>query len=248
MSKRSKPINSLENIDPFFIHYLSNIGIKSNDDVMNFFFPQLSHLPDPFTMDQLDETAGLIVDWIIKKKPFLIWGDYDVDGITGSSILYLFLDYLDCNVICHIPDRVSEGYGLNNDTLERYAEDLSKKECLLITVDCGMSNKAEIKRATELGFTAIITDHHEPGDHVPENCYILNGKKEGSGFDSHNLSGVGTVFFLLIGLRKKLIEKVLQKAGTDTESQAILGLNGTWHCSRYDADDCNQSNFGQSRL
>ncbi len=202
----NKPIR-IENIDPFFLEYLSDIGIKSEEEIEGFLFPQLSHLPDPFTMDHMTEASELVSEWIIKKRPVLLWGDYDVDGITGSSILFSFLQQVGCDVYSHIPDRVHEGYGVNKDKIEEFSTLFKERNCLLITVDCGMSNRDEVDFAHKEGFKVIVTDHHEPGDSVPSGCCILNGKKHNCSFQEHQLSGVGTVFFLLIAVRKKLVEK-----------------------------------------
>lgn len=197
----------IDKIDPFFLKYLSDIGITTQQEIETFLCPQLSHLPDPFSMDQMNEAAELLSQWVIEKKPILIWGDYDVDGITGSAILFSFLQQVGADVSCHIPDRVTEGYGVNREKLAAFAADYKTRNGLLITVDCGMSNRNEIHFAREAGFTVIVTDHHEPGSLIPENCCILNGKKPGCAFNTHQLAGVGTAFFLLIATRKKLAEK-----------------------------------------
>lgn len=204
--KLSQPF-SAQDIDQFFFQYLADIGLKTPEEVENFLFPQLSQLPDPFTMNQMEQAADKVSDWVINKRPFLIWGDYDVDGITGSAILFSFLKQLKNEVECHIPDRVTEGYGINTKRLGEFSLSYKEKRPLLITVDCGMSNYQEIEFAKEIGFEVIVTDHHEPGDLVPRDCLVINGKKHDCTFDTHQLSGVGTVFFLLVAVRKKLMEK-----------------------------------------
>lgn len=194
-------------INDFVIRYLEDNGYETDEEIIDFLYPKLSNLPDPFNMHGMTEGVDFIIDCIEKRDKIIIWGDYDVDGITGTAILYDFLRNLGIEVSTFIPNRLTDGYGLNINSIDRLAANSTPDKSLIITVDCGISNQREVAYAHNLGFKVIITDHHELGAETPTNAVILNAKQGACSFDKHDLSGVGTVFFLLIALRARLKKK-----------------------------------------
>lgn len=156
-------------------------------------------------MKGMTEAVALITAELQSGSEILIWGDYDVDGTTGTALLVNFFRQLGSEVHWHIPDRLTDGYGLNVDTFRNiYEHNLGGKPFLLITVDCGISNSPEIEAITAMGGRAVVTDHHLlPRDSLPR-CIILNPNQSDCGFGDHKLSGVGVAFYLAAAIRKAL--------------------------------------------
>ena len=187
----SKQLSQKTNISQIASQVLINRGITTSSEVRNFLNPpdytpkQCSYIP------KLKEAAELILKSI--KNNILIFGDYDVDGITGTALLYEVLTSLGCNVRYYIPHRFNEGYGLNKNVI-----DLCKNEGipLIITVDCGINNIEEIKYANENQIDVIITDHHSPPPILPPANVIINPKLNTQNNPGFNLSGVGVAFKL----------------------------------------------------
>lgn len=184
-------------------------GINDVRLAKNFLEPSLSHLPSPKLMKGMQTAVGIITRAIEEGRPVGLFGDYDVDGITGSAILALFLQELGLKVASYQPNRLTDGYGLNNTGLEKlsdscHAGDHEKKGGVLITVDCGINNAKEIERARELGFSVIVTDHHKVPARLPEADAILNPLQPGCGFPFKQLAGVGVAFYLCMGIRQRL--------------------------------------------
>jgi single-stranded-DNA-specific exonuclease len=168
-----------------------------------FLHPDLNQLHDPFIMADMDRAVKIIIDAISSKKRVWVYGDYDVDGITSVSIMILFLTALGVPARYYIPDRMSEGYGLNREAIDHIA---SEGADLLICVDCGISNHEEIDHARSLGMKVVVVDHHEVPEIVPPAEAILNPKQSRCPFPFRDLAGVGLTFNLLMALRKKLRE------------------------------------------
>ena len=139
-----------------------------------------------------------------KKENILIYGDYDVDGVTSTSAIYIFLTKLGGEVSFYIPDRETEGYGLS---IKGIKEGIARGVSLIISVDCGITGHKEILFAKENNVDFIISDHHEPSDTLPEALAILNPKQTDDNYPFKELAGVGVVF--------KLIQGVVKKAGLD---------------------------------
>ncbi len=195
-------------VHAFVIKYLEDMGIKGERAVESHLFPLLADLPSPFEMKNMREIDEVIIEFIVNSREILIWGDYDVDGITGSAVLFNFIREVGGRPKCFIPNRLKDGYGLSKSGLDRLAKGQNPAETLLITVDCGISNAKEIAYAQNLGYTVIVTDHHQIIDEsFPKNCLVLNGEQAGCSFGSHKLAGVGTVFFLIASIRSVLNEK-----------------------------------------
>ncbi|MEN3037780.1 MAG: single-stranded-DNA-specific exonuclease RecJ [Candidatus Kryptonium sp.] len=175
-------------------------GIDSVEKVNSFFNPRLEDLHDPFLMEDMEKAVDRITRAILNKEKLLIYGDYDVDGTTGASMLYLFLRELGANVEVYIPDRFKEGYGISKIGIEKAHQ---KGVNVMIAVDCGITAINEVKMARELGIDVIICDHHEPGDKIPEAFAVLNPLKETCPYPFKYLSGCGVAFKLVQALQKK---------------------------------------------
>lgn len=176
-------------------------GIDSVEKMNKFFNPSLEELYDPFLMEDMEKAVDRIRKAILNKERFLIYGDYDVDGTTGASMLYLFLKELGANVEVYIPDRFKEGYGISRVGIEKAYQ---KGANVMIAVDCGITAINEVKLAQELGIDVIICDHHEPGDKIPDAFAVLNPLKETCSYPFKYLSGCGVAFKLVQALQKKL--------------------------------------------
>ena len=164
----------------------------------------LSCLPPWQTLKGIDIAIERILLAMQRNERIVIFGDYDVDGTTSCAMLQLAFEELGVDVECYIPDRLTEGYGLNPIGLEKIA---STGSALVITVDNGISAVEACVAAHRLGLDVIITDHHEPPPKLPSAHAILNPKQPGCEFPFKMLAGVGVAFFLLIGLRAVLRDR-----------------------------------------
>ena len=191
-------------ISPVTAQVLANRGIDQIDQAHRFLHPSLSHLHSPFLMKDMEKAVDRIIKALSRNELVLIYGDYDVDGITSTAIMFLFFQALQYPCRYYIPHRIKEGYGLHPDTVAAFAQEGGN---LIITADCGISNVDEIKKAQEMGVDVIITDHHEIPDEIPPAYAVLNPKQEDCPFPFKSLAGVGVVFNLLIALRAKLREQ-----------------------------------------
>ena len=162
------------------------------DEGRRFLQGSLSDLLDPFALKDMDVAVSLVQETIEKHKPIVIYGDYDVDGITATSVLYRFLKMLGADVTYYIPERQSEGYGLNLEALEHLIE---RETSLVITVDCGISSY-DIVEAVRDRIDMIITDHHTAPDLIPRAKAVINHKQKDCPYKDKNLSGVGVAFKL----------------------------------------------------
>lgn len=194
------------NIDRLLATILVNRGICKEDEIRKFLEPTREDFHDPFLLPDMDIAVDTIIKAIEEKENILIYGDYDVDGITSISVLQKFLEEREMNVANHIPNRLEEGYGLNKEAIKQIADDGYK---LIITVDCGISGIEEIEYANSLGIRTIITDHHEPLDELPKAIAVVDAKRKDNKYPFNQLAGVGVVFKLIqaIGIKLGLNEK-----------------------------------------
>ena len=180
---------------------LVNRGITQEEQIKIFLNPTRKDFYDPFLLQDMEIAVNKIIEIIESKGRILIYGDYDVDGITSIAVLKKFLDERGLNVDYHIPNRLNEGYGLNKETLEEIAK---KNYDLMITVDCGISAIEEVDFANELGIKTIITDHHETLDEIPKAIAVVNPKRRDNVYPFRGLAGVGVVFKLIQAISIKL--------------------------------------------
>ena len=179
---------------------LANRGIESLKSSHDFFNPSNDQLHDPFMMKNMDIAVDRISKNIQNQKPILIFGDYDVDGTTGASLLYLGLKDLNAIVEYYIPHREKEGYGLSAGGID-YAQSVGAD--LLITCDCGINAFQPVDYANEHGVDIIITDHHIPDKKLPNAYAVLNPKQKGCEYPFKGLCGCGVAFKLISALSEK---------------------------------------------
>ncbi len=180
---------------------LMNRGLFTDSQINAYRKKSLDSVYSPFCFCDMENATERIISAISAKEKIIIYGDYDVDGITSTSALYLFLKSQNADVDYYIPDRFTEGYGLNIMAINR----LSKQGySLMITVDCGITSVGEISFAKTQGLDVIVTDHHTPKEEIPKALAVLNPKVEDSGYPFSGLAGVGVTFKLILGLAKAL--------------------------------------------
>lgn len=169
---------------------------KFTDEInlQNYLFPSADNFSDPFVLNGMKEAIQLINKHIINKSKFLIYGDYDCDGICASAILYISLQEAGCDVNVFLPNREIDGYGLTLDSVKKILNDY--KPDIIITVDCGIRSIEEVNIIKASGVDIIITDHHEPGKNIPE-CIVIDPKIQK---DITELSGAGVAFKLIHSL------------------------------------------------
>ena len=160
----------IEGLPDWMASLLHARGVHDRETAEKFLQPDLSHLHDPFDLNNMQKAVDIISAAAKGKKRAVVWGDYDVDGMCATSLLYETLQAMRIPVITFIPDRHTDGYGLSFDGVEK----LASQADLLITVDCGITAQAEVQRAKELGMTVIITDHHALPEMLPEADAIIS--------------------------------------------------------------------------
>jgi single-stranded-DNA-specific exonuclease len=223
--------------DRIFLQLLFNRGLKEKREIEEFLNSDFKTIPEPFLFKDMGSAVDLIIEHIKKQSKILVYGDYDADGVTSSALLVEILRILKAPVDVYIPDRVSEGYGLNKKAIEEFAKNNIK---LIITVDGGIRDKDEINFAKEKGLDVIVTDHHvaPEKENLPE-CLIINPNVKDETYPSKNLAGVGVAYKLAIAIiakaklpeeaKEKLREQILDlvAVGTVADCVSLLGENRT---------------------
>lgn len=181
---------------------LANRGITSQSQLSAFLNPSLNHLRSFEKLIDMDKAVCRITDAIINREKILVFGDYDVDGITSVTILYEFLTLTGANVSYYIPHRVNEGYSLKIQHISGVA--IAGNINLIVTTDCGSASHEAVKCANQSGIDVIVTDHHTISSTMPDAFAIVNPRRNDCPSGSGYLAGVGVVFYLLITLRKHL--------------------------------------------
>jgi len=189
---------------------LVNRGVKTAEEARKFLDPHLSDLHDPYLFVDMKAAVSRIADAIRRQEQIVVYGDYDVDGITATAILVKFLRRLGGSVTAYIPDR-QQGYGLNCDAIRLLASQGCK---LVVTADCGISSYDEVALGSSLGIDFIVTDHHEPPARLPRAVAILNPKVPGSGYPFSGLAGVGVAF--------KLVQAIVRVASRKPDISCYL--------------------------
>jgi len=191
-------------IPPLVARILVHRGLKDPEGARRYLSSSLhSDLPSPFLMAGMEQAAGRLVRALERKELICVWGDYDVDGTTGTAALVSFLREVGGEVIYYIPHRIDEGYGLNPEGLKQLS---SQGVRLVVSVDCGISNYEEVELARSMGIDVVIVDHHELPPNLPPAFAITNPHRPDCSFPDKGLSGAGLAFYLIIGLRAKLRE------------------------------------------
>lgn len=192
---KDQGINKSELICKLLVHR----GIYTVDDAKSFLYPTYHLLYDPYGLKDMEKAVMLIQKHINAKNSIYVYGDYDVDGITSTSILVKILKACGANVAYYIPDRIDEGYGINKEAIDWIYE---RGGQLIISVDTGITAIEQVAHAKNLGLDMIITDHHECQEQIPKADAVINPKQSACNYPYKNLAGVGVTFKLAQALGK----------------------------------------------
>lgn len=208
---------------------LINRGLHTPQQTKEFLNKSLDQLGDPFGLQDMDKAVARIREALKNGEKITIYGDYDVDGITSTTILYQFLTKEGGTADYYIPDRVEEGYGVNLSAIDTIAASGTK---LLVTVDSGITACDEMRYACGLGLDVIVTDHHECSGELPSAAAVVDTKRPDSRYPFKNLAGVGVVFKLICALAgpERLNEMIdayseLVAIGTTADVMPLTGEN-----------------------
>jgi len=194
-------LQEANNIDPLLARLLIERNLSDTIQIERFLNPDLSQLHDPYIMHDMPQAVKRVLKALRDGENILIYGDYDVDGITAVSLLYDALFKLGGKISFYIPNRMTDGYGVSPRGIKTAAD---RGISLILTVDCGITAAREVKMAKELGIDVIICDHHEPGEQIPEALAILNPKQKNCPYPNKDLAGVGVAFKFLQALYNHL--------------------------------------------
>lgn len=208
-------------IDPLTATILVNRGITAAGAAA-FLNPSFHAIRPPEAVKDLQIAAERIAEALRKEEKILIFGDYDVDGVTATTLLVDFLRQAGGWVDFYIPHRLKEGYGLKPDHIKRVA--LKTEAALIVTVDCGITSFEAVQHASDAGLDVIITDHHIPSGRLPEALAIVNPKQADCDACLDHLAGVGMAFYLLILLRKRLRDKGFWGNRTEPNLKRVCDL------------------------
>lgn len=188
------------NLPPIVTQLLLNRGVKTEAETRAFIHPQLKDLHPPDALPGVRAAASIMADALRQKRKIVLYGDYDVDGITGVSVLWHVLRAAGGQPSLYVPHRLEEGYGLNGAAIRSLA---SEGAALIVTVDCGIGSADEARVARECGVQLIITDHHNAGPNVPEAVAIVHPRVGGS-YPNPAICGAGVAFKLAWAIGQEL--------------------------------------------
>ncbi|HKI46894.1 MAG TPA: DHH family phosphoesterase, partial [Balneolales bacterium] len=193
-------------VHPTIARLLALRGIDSFDLARDYFRPDIGKLHDPYLMKDMDLAAPRLADAVRHGEKVVVYGDYDVDGTTATSIMYNFLKNFGSDVQYYIPHRFKEGYGISQEGVD-FAINTSAK--LILSVDCGITAHEEAEYARQHGIDLVICDHHTVGDTIPDAFAVLDPKRPDCPYPFEGLSGAGVAF--------KLIQAILHELGLPPE-------------------------------
>ncbi|PJB29431.1 single-stranded-DNA-specific exonuclease RecJ [Candidatus Desantisbacteria bacterium CG_4_9_14_3_um_filter_40_11] len=200
-------------ISPILAKILVAKGITKSEDARRFLYPDLKDMHSPSLMKGVEQTVNRILQAVKDKQKIMIYGDYDVDGITATVLFVRVFRSMGAEVLSYLPNRFVDGYGLSNQGID-YA--VSNDVSLIITVDCGISAVDVVDYGNQSGLDIIITDHHEPKDVLPSAYAIVNPKQPGCSYPDKDLSGVGVAL--------KIIHALMQTTNVPVSFTALLAL------------------------
>jgi single-stranded-DNA-specific exonuclease len=192
------------NVPPTIAKLLVNRGVFGPESVARFLSPALADIHDPFLLMGVDRAVERLVAAFRNGETVCVYGDYDVDGVSSVALLMSFFLTIGLPSFYHIPKRLENGYGLSPEGVETVAR-LGAN--VIVTVDCGITAVEESLLCASLGVDLIITDHHAPGEVIPQAYAVVNPHQTGCPFPFKSLAGVGVAFNLLIALRSRLREE-----------------------------------------
>ena len=191
-------------LHPLLSRLLVLRGIKDPSQAYEHLNPRLAHFANPFLLPDMEKAVRRLLKAILKEEKIAIYGDYDVDGVTGAAILYLFLKEVGLDPLVLFPHREKDGYGFHASFLPLLKQHGIK---LIVTVDCGVTSHQACEEAQRLGLEVIVTDHHEPPSFLPPALAVINPKRVDNRYPYRDLAGVGVAFALIRALRQALYEK-----------------------------------------
>ena len=198
---QKQDLDKFPEINPIVLQLLFNRNIKNQQEIDDFLYPDyFENIHDPFLFADMEKAAARILEAAGNKEKIVVYGDYDADGVSSSAIIVELLKNLGAQVKVYIPYRETEGYGLNQEAAKELIKNGTQ---LVITVDCGISNKDEVKILTAGGIDVVITDHHHQPLVLPEAFAILNPQLEKERYPFKNLAGCGVAYKLAQGIIKK---------------------------------------------
>lgn len=209
--------------DEILATLLANRFLENADQARAFLRPELRAFPDPATLPEMDRAAERLATAIVDREPILIWGDYDVDGITSTVLMLNFISEYRGKASYFLPHREVDGYGLNCTQVQKVIDQGFK---LVVTVDCGTSNLDEIRMLNRGGVDVIVTDHHTINDAHPEALAFLNPQRADAPPHFRPLAGVGVAFLLLAGTKTALARRDFH-VGTPLKSYLDIVALGT---------------------
>lgn len=201
-------------------HILVNRGEDTPEKASEFLNPSLSKLYDPFLLKDMDKAKKRLEEAISRKEKIAVYGDYDVDGITGVTVIMKYLSLKGADAFYYIPDRFSEGYGLNEEAVRNIKNEGAN---LIITSDCGITATEEIKLAYSLGMEVIVTDHHKCPDELPKCEAVINPKRNDCSYPFRDLAGVGVSFKLItaMGEYEEIFDEILALTALGTVADIV---------------------------
>lgn len=205
-------------IHPIISKMLIRRGVKEIPEARRFLNPSLADLNDPFLLDGMETAVQRIRQALRDKEPILVYGDYDVDGVSSTCLMLKTLRRLGATVDYYIPHRFREGYGINQEALKQAKE---RGFRLVLSVDTGIAAVKEAAYAKELGLDLIITDHHEPQETLPDALAVINPKKPGCPYPFKMLAGIGVAFKLATALLQEVPEEWLDIAALGTIADLV---------------------------
>jgi len=199
---RAAQLAATVGVSPIVADLLIARGHEDAESARSFLNPSLDQLHDPFLMRGMSDAVARLVQAIDRREPILIYGDYDVDGTTGTAVLLRALRMLGATAGYHVPHRFTEGYGIRQEALEKAAAEGYK---LVVSVDCGITAHEPLNWARTNGLDIIVTDHHLPDkdEGAPPALAVLNPNQRGCEYPDKNLAGVGVAFKLIHALFRR---------------------------------------------
>lgn len=197
-TKEVEKIKNQYNVSDLVATVIANKKLTSSIEI--FLNPTRNDFYDPFLMPDMEIAVNRIIKAIDEKEKVIIYGDYDVDGITSITVLKKFLKDRGLDVDSYIPNRLDEGYGLNKNAIDSIVK---QKYSLMITVDCGISGLEEVDYANSFGLDTVITDHHEPAETLPKALAVVDAKRKDNKYPFNQLAGVGVVFKVIQAISKR---------------------------------------------
>ncbi|MBJ6751163.1 single-stranded-DNA-specific exonuclease RecJ [Geomonas anaerohicana] len=208
-------------VAPLLARLLAHRGVCAPDDADAYLNPVLSRLHDPMLMTGMEQAVARLVQALKAGERVCVHGDYDVDGVTSCAVLISFFQKIGLDCCHYIPKRLTEGYGLSEQGVTAATR---AGATVLVTVDCGITAVNEARLCREAGVDLIVTDHHSPGEELPDACAVINPLQPGCPFPFKSLAGVGVAFHLVVALRARLRADGCFKPGAEPDLKEYLDL------------------------